>query len=529
MLLIKNITVYDGTGSDGFKADILIDGDKIAEIRPGIRRVAAAPGAHVIDGAGLAAAPGFIDIHSHSEFSLLAEPAAPSKIMQGVTTEVSGNCGLSAAPLIGEAASARRKDLDELDVVLAWSDFDEFFHLMKSARPAVNFATYCGHGNLRGSVMGYSDRTPTEAEFVRMETLLDEAMRSGALGLSTGLIYPPGVYSKTDELVRLAKVAARHGGVYTSHMRSEGARVIEAIEETLAVGRGADIPVQVSHLKTAGPPNWQKISSIIETIEKARADGIRITADRYPYTASSTDLDAILPAWAYEGGAKEELKRLKDLSIREKLTDEVLKGHPVPEYWDRVMVASVVTDRNRGLEGKTLAQAARMRNQEPVEALFDILIEEEVRAQAIFFSMSEDNLKTFLRQPWMMVGSDSTARGVTGVTRQGKPHPRGFGSFPRVLGRYVRDEGVLTMPQAVRKMSGMPADKLGLAGRGYLKEGFFADIVIFDPDTVSDTATFEDPYRFPAGISHVFVNGELAVEGGVQTKARAGRVLRHQE
>jgi len=522
MLLIKNITVCDGTGSEGYISDILIDGDRIAEIRPGIN----APDVRVIDGTGLAASPGFIDIHAHSEYSMLAEPAAPSKVMQGVTTEVSGNCGMSAAPLLGEAAKAREKDLAEYGIRQRWGNFDEFFSLMEAAKPAINFATLCGHGNIRASVMGYADREPSDGEYTRMEALLADAMKAGAVGLSTGLIYPPGVYCKTDELVRLAKVVGKYGGVYASHMRSEGARVVESINEAITIGREGGIPVQISHLKTAGPSNWHKITEIISTIEKARAEGLAVTADRYPYTASSTDLDAILPAWSYEGGAAKEVERLKDPDTRAVLKEEVLKGHPVPEYWNRVMIASVATEANRQLEGKTLAQSAEIRGQEPVEALFDILIEEEVRAQAIYFSMSDDNLKTFLGKDWVMVGSDSTARATSGVTRQGKPHPRGFGSFPRVLGKYVREEGLLTLSGAVRKMTAMPAEKLGLAGRGYIKTGYFADVVIFDPATVIDTATYEDPYQHPAGIKHVIVNGELAVEDGVQTDARAGRVLR---
>lgn len=522
MYILKNAIVFDGAGSEGFTADILIDGDKIARTGAGI----SVPDARVIDCAGLAAAPGFIDIHAHSEFSLLAEPSAPSKVMQGVTTEVSGNCGLSAAPLLGEAAVPREKDLAEYGLKLTWKDFGEYFALLEAARPALNFVTYCGHGALRASVMGYSDREPTEDEYEKMEALLDDAMRMGAVGLSTGLIYPPGVYSKVSELARLAKVIARRGGVYASHMRSEGARVVEAIEEAIQIGREGGVPVQISHIKTAGPSNWHKITEILATIEKARAEGVAVTADRYPYTASSTDLDAILPAWSYEGGAKEELKRLHDPAIRARLRQEVLDGHPVPEYWDRVMISSVVTEKNRALEGKTMAQAAEMRGQEAVEALFDILIEEEVRAGAIYFSMSEDNLKTFLRQEWCMVGSDATARAMTGVTRQGKPHPRAFGSFPRVLGKFAREDGALTLPQAVRKLSAMQADKLGLAGRGYLKVGGYADIVVFNPDVVGDKATFEDPYQFPVGIEHVLINGEMAVENGVQTEKRAGRALR---
>lgn len=522
MLLIKNITIYDGTGSDGYVSDILVDGDKIADISTGIKSDAG----RIIEGTGLAAAPGFIDIHAHSEFTMLADPTAQSKVMQGVTTEVSGNCGLSAGPLLGEAANARKKDLAEYGLTQNWSTLDEFLSLLEARSPAVNFATFCGHGNLRASVMGYTDREPTEEEYVKMEGLLDDAMKAGAFGLSSGLIYPPGVYSKTEELIRLAKVAARHGGVYASHMRSEGAKVVEAIEEAIRIGREGGLPVQISHIKTAGPSNWHKIDQIIETIEKARAEGVAVTADRYPYTAASTDLDAILPAWSYEGGASAEVARLKDPEIRAKLMREVLDGHPVPEYWDRVMISSVVNEANRPLEGKTMAQAAAMRGQEPIEALFDILIEEEVRTQAIYFSMSEDNLRTFLKQDWCMIGSDSSARGMSGVTRQGKPHPRGFGSFPRVLGKFAREEGVLSLPQAVRKLSGMAADKLGLAGRGYIKVGNFADIVVFDAHQVVDRATFEDPYQFPVGIKHVLVNGDVAVCEGRQTDKRAGRILR---
>lgn len=522
MLLIKNVTVYDGTGSDGYVSDILVENDRIARIARGI----AAPDARVVDGTGLAAAPGFIDIHAHSEFSLIAEPAAPSKIMQGVTTEISGNCGMSAAPLLGDCAAHRQRDKDEYGIKDYWTDFDKFFRIMEAARPAINFATYCGHGNVRASVMGYVDRDPTEEELRRMESLVEDAVDAGALGLSTGLIYPPGVYSRTDELVRLSKAAAKHGGVYSSHMRSEGANVIESINETVRIGREAGLGVQISHLKTAGPPNWHKLPMILDAVEKARADGVDVTADRYPYTASSTDLDAILPSWTYVGGPAEELKRLADPVLRATIRAEVLLNHPDPDYWGRVMIASVETDANRHLEGMRLSDAAALRGQEPVDALFDILIEEHIRPQAIYFTMSEDNLRVLLKQPWMMVGSDSTARGMSGITRQGKPHPRGFGSFPRVLRKYVREEGILTLPEAVSKMSAMPADRLGLAGRGYIKEGLFADIVVFDPATVSDTATFEEPYCFPTGIIHVVVNGALAVEGGVQTSARTGRVLK---
>ena len=523
MYLLKNLTVYDGTGGKPFPSDILVADEGIAIIKDKL----SVPDAEVIDCKGMAAAPGFIDVHSHSEYSLLAEPSAPSKLMQGITTDISGNCGMSPAPMLGAAAQHRKHELAELGLELSWTDFEGYFERLEEVGPAINFASFCGHGNIRASVMGYADRGPTHEEMLAMERLLQDAMEAGAFGLSTGLIYPPGVYAKTGEIVRLASRAARYGGIYTSHMRSEGAGVVEAIEETIRVGYEAVIPVQISHLKTGGPANWHKVDAVVAAIESARKDGVDVTADRYPYTASGTDLDAILPSWAYEGGHAEEMKRLRDPDTRARLRAEILAQHPDAEYWERVMVSSVVTDKNRHIEGKLISDVARQRVQEPVDALFEVLIEEEVRAQAIYFSMSDDNLRTFLKQPWLMIGSDSTARSHEGVTRQGKPHPRGFGSFPRVLKKFVREDGVLTMQEAIRKMSGMAADRLGLHGRGYIKRGKYADIVVFDPETVGDEATFEDPYRYPSGIRHVFVNGVPAVRDGALTGKRSGMVIRH--
>jgi N-acyl-D-amino-acid deacylase len=521
MFLIKNATIYDGTDGEGYAADILIEDGVIARIHKGIH----APDARVIDARGLAASPGFIDIHAHSDYAIPADPSAAGKIMQGVTTEVSGNCGLSAAPLLGAAARQREKDLEELGLTQTWTDFKGYFDMLESRNPAVNCASFCGHGSLRASVMGYDDREPSETEMRKMEDLLADAMTAGALGLATGLVYPPGVYCKTDELVRLGRVAGRFGGVYASHMRSEGAGVLAAIDEALKIGRLGGLPVEISHIKTSSPANWHLVTDMIEKVEAARAEGLAVTADKYPYTAGSTDLDAILPAWAYEGGNIEELKRLTDPAIRAKLRSECLSLYK-EDYWGRAMISSITTEKNRALEGKRLSEAAQMRGQEPVDALFDILIEEELRVGGIFFSQSEENLRTFLKQEWVMVGSDSTARDMSGITRQGKPHPRTFGTFPKILGTFVRDEHLLTLPQAVRKMSSMAAEKLGLDGRGYLKEGFFADIVLFNPETVADRATYEEPYQFPVGIKYVFVNGALAVEDGKQTAARAGRVLR---
>ncbi len=540
-LLIKNGIVFDGAGAEPFEADIGVAGDKIAFINKvsGVRcQVSKTRGEKVIDAKGLAVAPGFIDTHAHSEFTLLADPRAEGKLFQGITTEINGNCGLSAAPLYNEAAEHRENDLKELKIKERWKTFGEYFRILEDRGIALNFLTLAGHGSIRASAVGYKDKRPGKIEMRKMQVLLKESINEGAAGLSTGLIYPPGIYSDTEELIELCKVipplrpplerGGWGGGIYTSHMRSEGKNLIESIKEVIRIGKEADVRVHISHIKTSGKENWDKIDEAVGLIENARRKGIRITCDRYPYTASSTDLDTILPSWTYNGGTEEELRRLKNPEMREKIRKEILYEHPDSDYWKRVSVSSVPSKKNKWMEGKTLAFISGRINIKPVDALFKILVEEKRRVGALFSSMSEDNLKRFLSLPYVMIGSDSSARSRTGLTCKGKPHPRGFGSFPRFLGRYVRNKRLMSMTSAVHKITMLPARTFGINGRGVLKKGAFADIVVFDLKRIIDRATFDKPFLKPEGIYYVIVNGLPEVWEGEITGATAGKILRSQ-
>jgi N-acyl-D-amino-acid deacylase len=541
-ILIRGGSIIDGSGSDPYEADIGISGDRIAFIeRSAGTRIQGRSG--TIDAKGLMVAPGFIDTHSHSEFTLLADPRAEGKIWQGITTEIDGNCGLSAAPLSGEAAKQREGDLREFGIRDRWSSFEGYFGLLNRTGISINFVTLAGHGNIRACVSGYENRKLTAPELGKMHFLLAQAMEEGAIGLSTGLIYPPGVYSDTEELIDLCKHLARphvkarvtesaddkalRSGIYTSHMRSEGDNLIESVAEILMIAKDAGVNVHISHIKTSGEKNWNKIDRALQMIEAARTEGAGVTCDRYPYTASSTDLDTVLPSWTYEGGAGEEIRRLKNDSDRKRIKKEVLSEHPETRYWESVYVSAVSSEKNRWTEGKSIASIARQENSHPVDMVFRILIEEKLRVGAIFSSMIESNLIRFLKRPYVMIGTDSSARSSDGPTCMGKPHPRGFGSFPRFLGRYVRDGSLMGPGEAIHKITMLPADTFGIDGRGHLKKGAFADIVVFDYEKIMDNATFDEPFLKPEGIHHVIVNGVAAVLDGKSTGVRAGRVLRH--
>lgn len=523
-LLIKNCRLYDGSGNEPFCADIAITGDRIGSVLP-VSDSASLAAAKTIDAKGLSVAPGFIDVHSHSEFTLLADNRAEGKVLQGITTEINGNCGLSAAPLYGEAFRRRETDLQELGIVPRWSDFNEYFSLLEKKGLPYNFATLAGHGNIRASVMGYEDRPPEKTETAGMHRYLSEALSSGALGISTGLIYPPGTYADTEELSGLARSAK--GKIYTSHMRSEGDRLIEAIKEAVKIGAESGIAVHISHIKTSGKKNWGKIDDAIALIEDARANGITVTCDRYPYTSAATDLDAVLPPWTYAGGAEEEMRRLKDKAVCMQIKKEVLEQHPDDEYWKNITVSSVNLGSNKWMEGRTVAYVSSEMGVEPVDLLTDLLIEERLRPGAIFHSMSEDNLKKFLALPYVMIGSDSSARSTCGLTRIGKPHPRGFGTFPRFIGRYARDYGLMSISSAVHKATMLPAETFRLKDRGRVQDGFFADIVIFDEESIIDRATFDEPFLRPEGVEYLIVNGMPVVWQGSFTGHTPGRVLRH--
>jgi len=520
-IAIVNALVYDGSGGEPFAADVLIRDGRITAVGNNI-----ASGETVIDASGLCLAPGFIDTHAHSEFTLLADPRAAGKIAQGVTTEINGNCGLSGGPLMGAYAERREADLNEYGIRERWSAMGEFLALLESRNPAVNFATLVGHGNIRGAVVGYAARAATGPEMNEMKALVDDAMRAGAIGLSTGLIYPPGVYSDTAEIAALASVAARHGGIYATHMRSETDRVVESVNETIAIGKSGGLPVHISHMKTAGRRNWHKIDAMLETIETARASGLRVTCDRYPYTASSTDLDSVLPSWAFEGGTEAELARLNDRETLERIRRDMNSEAEDEAFWRTVFVSSTANEKNRWMEGMNMAVIAAQLGKKPFDAMIETIVADRLRTGAIFFGMSRDNLRRILAQEYAMVGTDSSARSFDGITASGKPHPRGFGSFPRYLAKYCRDEGVLPLAEGIRRITSLAASTFGLADRGSIRPGAWADMVILDIDSLMDGATYENPFTPPQGIRHVFVNGVHAVRDGEVTGARGGRILR---
>ena len=521
-ILIKGGTVYDGSLSSPSVKDIAVAGDAITAMGNFHANEAFA----VIDAAGLAVAPGFIDTHAHSDFTILADPRAEGKVSQGVTTEINGNCGMSAAPLYNKAFERRQDDLKNLGIREQWNTFSEYYALLAKKGIALNLASLAGHGNIRGSVMGYDDRMPAEDDFSEMSALLKAAMDEGAIGFSTGLIYPPGVYSKTEELIGLAKLLKDKGLIYASHMRNEGELLVEAVQEVIRIGREADIKVHISHIKTAGEKNWQKADRVIDLLEGARRSGVRLTCDRYPYIASSTDLDALLPAWTYEGGNEQEMKRLIDPVDSERIRQEIRAQTGKSDYWKTVIISSVDTEKNAWMEGMTVSEISASLGLSEFDAFSRILIEEKLRVGAIFLSMSEENLKKFLCLPYCMIGSDSSARSFDGPTKKGKPHARGFGTFPRFLGRYAGDNGLMGLSEAIYKSTSLPAMTFGLKNRGGLRVGMYADIVIFDPKTIMDRATFDDPYQRSSGIEHVLVNGVPVLRNGIFTGNFPGRVLR---
>jgi N-acyl-D-amino-acid deacylase len=520
---IQGGMIIDGSGNNHLirEGDVGIKGDRIKAVG----NLSGATAEHFINARDMIICPGFIDTHAHSDFTLLADGRSEGKIYQGITTEINGNCGMSAAPLYGFAVEHREKELDELNIKERWNSYSEFFTLLNKKGFATNFVFLVGHGNLRSSVTGFSNRELLYKERKKMFELLRDALRSGARGLSTGLAYPPGIYSDTKEIIDLARETRKDGGfIYSTHMRDESDNLLTSLDETIKIGFDAGIHVHISHLKTNGRTNWGKITKVFEKIHNAQQQGLRITCDRYPYIATSTDLDAVLPPWVYEGGHEEALKRLQN--ERQRLRDAVFRLYPEETDWKSIRISSVHMHKNKWIEGKSLFDIGRYLKKPPLECLFDILIEEKLRVGAIFFSLNEDNLKSILALPYAMIGSDSSGRSFDGITAHGKPHPRGFGSFPRILGRYVREQGVLSLTEAVYKMTGLPADIFKIKHRGIIHEGFYADITVFHSDTIKDRATFESPFERPEGVPYVFVNGAPVLWEGKYTNTLPGRVLR---
>ena len=516
-ILIQGGRVIDGAGTPSFSADVGIKAGKIAAV--GALTEASAKR---IDAPGLVVAPGFIDMHSHSDIALLANPRAESKIRQGVTTEVIGNCGESAAPLTPRmlADFKAESELDKLQIELDWLSMGEYLAKLAKQGIALNVVPLIGHGTVRAAVMGYENRRPTPLEMQAMKTLVAQAMQEGAFGMSTGLIYAPSYYADTEELIELSQVAAQYGGLYCSHIRGEGDRLIEAVTEAITIGKESGAAVQLSHHKAVGKANWGKVKHSLALIDQARASGFDVTADQYPYIAASNSLSASLPPWMHEGSKDELLKRLTDPQVRARLRQEMAVREG---YWEDTKI-SYCPGRPE-YEGLSLQEIAELRGADPYETTFDLLCEEEAGVRVVRFGMSEEDVHTVMQHPMVMVGSDASALAPYGVLCQGKPHPRSYGTFPRVLGKYAREEQVISIEEAVRKMTSLPAQKLGLRDRGKLQAGMWADITIFQPETVRDKATYLDPHQYPCGIEYVLVNGKPVIIRGEHSGELPGKTL----
>lgn len=514
-LFIEKALIFNGAGNPPFEANIGIKKDKIVYI--GREKYSAR---RVIKANGLILTPGFIDTHSHSDFTTLADPKAEGKITQGITTEINGNCGVSAFPILGEVFERRLPEINQLGLK-PWSSFKEYVELLKKVKPAINFATLLGHGNLRGSIIGYKNVKAEKDDIKKMKELLKEHLAFGVKGLSTGLIYPPGIFADTEEIIELARTLKPFKGIYATHMRSEGERLLSAVEETILIGMKAGIPVHISHLKTSGRENWWKLSSVFEAIEEAQNQGIKITADRYPYIASQTDLDAFLPSWIVEGSREDIIERLKDRGVRLAIK-RYLKQRGI-EFLNSIVISDVVFEGDKKLEGKRVGEVVSLENAS--DFICDLLIRSNLQVGAIYFGMNEENLEKILSKPYVMIGTDSSARCSSGITAKGKPHPRGFGSFPRFIRRYVLERRIISLEEAIRKITSLPAKTFRIEKRGVIKEGYFADIVIFDPAEIEDKASFENPFIPSKGIKYVIVNGEVTVSEGSLTGKRNGRVL----
>ncbi|GAN33644.1 MAG: D-aminoacylase [Candidatus Brocadia sp. AMX2] len=520
-LIIKNGTVIDGTGMAGQNLDIGIRQDTITLLDPYIPD----NGCPTVYAKGMIVAPGFVDIHSHSDFLWLVRPESDSKILDGVTTEICGNCGLSAFPLRGKMLERRTQGLAKYGIVPAWQSAAEFYEVAEKGKSSINRAFLVGHGNIRACVIEYENRRPDPYELVYMKKDLEEAMQSGAFGMSSGLIYPPGCYATTGEITEMCRVIEKYGGFYTTHIRNEGDLLEDALTEAIEVSKRSGVRLQVSHLKTSGNRNWHKIEDIKTIIEHAIGEGIDVTCDRYPYIAAATDLDVVLPNWVYEGGAEKQIQRLKDANTRKHIAKEVSREYD-DTFWNGLMISSVCYDKNKWMEGKTISEIAKDLNKPPLETIFDLLIDEDTRVDIFLFSMCEENLERILLWDFVFIGSDSSLRAREGILSEGKPHPRSYGTFSRVLGRFCREEKVLSVEKAIQKMTGLPAQKVGLARRGLIREGYFADITIFHPEKITDKSTFTEPHQYSEGIEYVIVNGKITVSNGRHNGTTNGRILR---
>jgi dihydroorotase/N-acyl-D-amino-acid deacylase len=516
--------VVDGTGAPWFRADVCVAGDRIAF-------VGALPrGLEVrrrIDASRLVVAPGFIDMLGQSEYNVLVDPRAASKITQGITTEITGE-GASIAPLSPRMIADREATYRRYGVTPDWTTLTGYWRAFERARPAINLGTFVGAGGVRELVLGLDDRPATSQELRAMEAAVAQAMEEGSLGLSTSLIYVPSRYATTEEIVALARVAARYGGSYITHMRSEEGRIDEALDEAFRVGREAALPVDIYHLKTAGRANWGRMPAVLRRIEEARAAGVDVAANQYPWTASSNNLDASLPAWVREGGRDRLVARLKDPATRARARTDFPGENP---DWEddgpaRILIIRVLSPELKRYEGRTIAEIARERGIDPIEALMDLVVADNANVGRVSFTMSEDDVRTALRHPLVAMCTDSGAVAEDGIFSEQKSHPRAWGSATRILGTYVREERLLSLEEAIRKMTSLPAARVGLLDRGILRPGFMADVVAFDPETVGARSSYRDPLHYSEGVPYVAVNGELVVDAGKITAARPGRPIK---
>ena len=525
-VVIRGGAVYDGTGSEPVMAGVTIRGDRIEQIG----KLRGARGKIEIDARGLAVAPGFINMMS-SEGTLMEDGRSQSDIRQGVTLEIFGE-GESMGPLTSEMRRYFQDLQGDIRYPITWTKLSEGLDSLARRGVSCNVASFVGAASIRENVLGFADRAPTAPEIERMRELVRQAMEEGALGVASALIYAPGFYAKTDELVALAEEAGKHGGIYISHMRSEGNRLLEAVDELIAIARTAHVPAEIYHLKASGRANWGKMEELIRRVEAARAEGVRITADMYTYPAGATGLDASMPPWVQEGGYHEWAKRLKDPAIRRRVAEEM---RTPSDQWENLMLDAgspenilLVAFKNPALKpltGKNLAEIARLRDKSPEETAMDLVVEDGSRVGTVYFLMSEENLRKQVRLPWVSFGADESSQAPEGVFLKSNPHPRAYGNFARLLARYVREEKLVPLSEAIRRLAALPAQNLSLDRRGLLKPGYFADVVVFDPAKVQDHATFEKPHQYSTGVVHVFVNGVHVLKNGEHTGARPGRVL----
>jgi N-acyl-D-amino-acid deacylase len=519
-LIIKDGTVIDGIADNSFRADVGISGEKIVAVGD----LQTARAGTTISASGRVVTPGFIDIHTHTGIELLVNPKGESKIRQGVTTELTGNCGGSDFPREKEPGSGEREFLKKLNLKRDWVDLEGYRARLLQDGIGLNHATLVGQGTVRAYVMGEEKRPPTSAELERMKKLIAAAMEQGAFGLSSGLEYTPGGFADIQEMIALCRVVSGFGGFYATHMRSEDSRAVEAVAEAVAIAETAGLPLQISHFKVCGTTNWWKMPMMIDLIERAKERGLEVTADAYPYLAYNTGLSIYFPQWALDGGNEAFVERLKSSETRRRMKPEAMEkieGTP----WENILLVDLETEANKRLIGRTIGQAAAAKNQDPYEFACDLLIKEGGDVSIIGFGMSEENTVRVLRHPLVMVASDGSALAPYGPLSSGIPHPRNYGTYPRFLGRYVREKKITTLPEAVRKVSSMPAVKMGLKDRGIIREGAFADLVVFDPDRILDRATYTEPEQYPTGIDYVLVNGRVVVDHDRHTGALPGKFL----